>query len=105
MPEKAPLAILGLLFIMASAANADALPHGHPVDYRSPGGEFKEKNRSGPCEIEREQKRDGEYKEERKCEDGPRGYEQKEKFRKGPCKIEREWKRDGKYEEKVECKP
>jgi len=68
------------------------------------GAEHKEKFRSGPCKIEREVKRDGEYKEERKCKGGPRGYEHKEKYRDGPCLIERKWDEDGEYEEKVECK-
>ncbi|MBP8901311.1 MAG: hypothetical protein KBF24_05400 [Thiobacillaceae bacterium] len=73
-------------------------------------GEYKEKYWDGPCKIEREQKRDGGYKEERECKgvgEGcyrhPRGdYE--EKYQDGPCKIEREWKRDGTYKEKIDCK-
>ena len=76
----------------------------HPKILAEFGGEYKEKFRSGPCKIEREVKRDGEYKEVRKCKDGPRGYERKEKYRDGPCLIERKWDDDGEYEEKVECK-
>ena len=68
------------------------------------GDDYKEKILSGPCKVEREQKRDGEYKEERKCKGGPPGYEQKQKYREGPCMIEREWKSNGEYKEKVECK-
>jgi hypothetical protein len=72
-------------------------------------GEYKERYWEGPCKVEREQKRDGSYKEERECKgvgEGryrhPRGdYE--EKYQDGPCKIEREWKRDGTYKEKIEC--
>jgi hypothetical protein len=45
--------------------------------------------------VEREHKRDGEYKEERKCKGGPRGYEQKQKYREGSCLIEREWSATG----------
>lgn len=71
---------------------------------RADGADYKEKFRSGPCKVEREQKRDGEYKEERKCKGGPPGYEQKQKYREGPCMIEREWKSNGDYKEKVECK-
>jgi len=101
MFRKLFVATFALLWLTAApAARAD--DRGYPSAYR--GGEYKEKFRSGPCEIEREQKRDGEYKEERKCKGGPRGYEQKQKYRDGPCLIEREWKDDGEYEEKVECK-
>ncbi len=106
MPRKRPLAALVLLCLIASlAARADErvdtdYPHGSRVRV----GEFKEKFRSGPCKIEREQKRNGEYKEVRKCKGGRQGYEQKEKYRDGPCLVEREWKANGEYEEKVECK-
>jgi hypothetical protein len=73
-------------------------------------GEYKESYWDGPCKVEREQKSDGAYKEERECKgtgDGPyrhRGREYEEKYSEGPCKVEREWKRDGSYKEKVECK-
>ncbi|NSX13788.1 hypothetical protein HTY52_06800 [Cupriavidus taiwanensis] len=90
-------ATVSLLCLMTSS-----LVQADDRDYRR--GEYKEKFRSGGCEVEREQKRDGEYKEERKCKGGPRGYEQKQKYREGPCLIEREWKRDGEFEEKIECK-
>jgi len=75
-----------------------ALPVAHADDT------YKEEFRSGPCEVKREQKDDGDYKEERKCKGGQRGFEQKQKYREGHCLIEREWKKDGEYEEKVECK-
>ncbi|WP_439685198.1 hypothetical protein MNJPNG_06925 [Cupriavidus oxalaticus] len=91
MARTLPIAILVLSCLIVS-----------PVSHA--GGEYKEKFRSGPCKIEREVKRDGEYKEVRKCKDGPRGYERKEKYRDGPCLIERKWDDDGEYEEKVECK-
>ncbi|WP_444633762.1 hypothetical protein [Cupriavidus oxalaticus] len=91
MARTLPTAILVLSCLIVS-----------PVSHA--GGEYKEKFRSGPCKIEREVKRDGEYKEVRKCKDGPRGYERKEKYRDGPCLIERKWDDDGEYEEKVECK-
>ncbi|WP_354683937.1 hypothetical protein [Cupriavidus necator] len=101
MSRMLPVVSLALLCLMAtSAARADERDHSH---YRE-RGEYKEKFRSGRCEVEREQKRDGEYKEERKCKGGPRGYEQKQKYREGPCLVEREWKNNGEYEEKVECK-
>ncbi|WP_167525670.1 hypothetical protein [Cupriavidus oxalaticus] len=91
MARTLPTAILVLSCLIVS-----------PVSHA--GGEYKEKFRSGPCKIEHEVKRDGEYKEVRKCKDGPRGYERKEKYRDGPCLIERKWDDDGEYEEKVECK-
>lgn len=99
MSRNFPAAALVLLCLIASsAARSDER------DVYRGGGEYKEKFRSGPCKIEREQERDGEYKEERKCKGGPRGYEQKQKYREGPCLIQREWKSNGDYEEKVECR-
>jgi len=74
------------------------------------GGEYKESYRDGPCKVEREQKDDGSYKEQRECKgvrDGPyrhRGGDYEEKYSEGSCKVEREWKRDGTYKEKLECK-
>ncbi len=100
---RTPAAVSLLLCLMApSLAQAD--DRDYPGGYRHGGGEYKEKFRSGGCQVEREQKRDGEYKEERKCKGGPRGYEQKQKYQDGPCLIQREWKRDGEFEEKIECK-
>ncbi|SOZ18873.1 hypothetical protein AEMCBJ_34240 (plasmid) [Cupriavidus necator] len=72
--------------------------------YRAGGKEYKERFHSGRCQVEREGKHNGDFKEERKCKGGPRGYGQKEKVRDGPCLIEREWKSDGEYVKKVECK-
>ena len=86
----------------------DRRPNRDSRDYR--GGEYKEKYREGRCNIEREWKRNGSYKEERECRsvfDGPyyrRGREYEEKFVDGPCKVEREWKKDGTYKEKQDCK-
>jgi hypothetical protein len=97
---------------LATSACAPAVVH-RDEDYRdhrpNREGEYKEQYWEGPCKVEREQKRDGSYKEERECKgvgEGryrhPRGdYE--EKYQDGPCKIEREWKRDGTYKEKIDC--
>lgn len=101
---RTPAAAVSLLLCLMAPSPAQADDRDYPGGYRHGGGEYKEKFRSGGCEVEREQKRDGEYKEERKCKGGPRGYEQKQKYREGPCLIEREWKRDGEFEEKIECK-
>jgi len=92
-----------LCFLASPTVHADERVHLAQYDHSSQSDEFKEKFRSGSCEIEREQKSGGEYKLERKCKGGPPGYERKEKYREGPCKVEREWKRSGEYEEKVEC--
>lgn len=68
--------------------------------------ERKEVFYDGPCKIEREWKKNGEYKEKRECKPRRefRRDERKEKFHEGPCKIEREWKEDGEYKEERECK-
>lgn len=97
-------AAVSLLLCLTVPSLAQADDRDYPRGYRHGDGEYKEKFRSGGCEVEREHKRDGEYKEERKCKGGPRGYEQKQKYREGSCLIEREWKRDGEFEEKIECK-
>lgn len=58
----------------------------------------------GRCKVEREWKKNGDYKEERKCDgrvDSRR--ERKEEFRDGPCKIKREWKKNGDYVEERQC--
>jgi len=99
------LPVLAFLCLIASATvRADDRVHLTQYGYPAQSDELKEKYRSGPCEVEREQKRDDEYKMERKCKGGPPGYERKEKYRDGPCKVEREWKEDGEFEEKIECK-
>jgi hypothetical protein len=96
--------VLAFLGFVASPA-ARAVEHLYLAQYSYPSqtDEFKEKFRSGNCEVEREQKAGGKYKLERKCKTGQPGFERKEKYRDGPCKIEREWKDRGEYKEKVEC--
>jgi hypothetical protein len=106
--------VLAIVFCLVTAACAPVVIHQDPGvrDHRPPrDGEYKESYREGPCKIEREQKRDGSYKEERECKGvGPGPYrhsrgDYEEKYQDGPCKIEREWKRDGTYKEKIDCKP
>ena len=61
----------------------------------------------GPCKVEREWKKDGEYKDMRECKGlrpHNRHHDQKEVFWDHGCKVEREWKKDGEYKEKRECK-
>ncbi len=70
-------------------------------------GERKESFVEGGCKVEREWKKDGEYKEKRDCAAQGRslvpGGEREEKYRVGDCIIEREWKEDGAYKESIEC--
>ena len=69
--------------------------------------EGKQEFWDGPCKVEREWKKDGEYKDKRECK-GQRGYERhedhKEVFWDRGCKVEREWKQNGEYKDKRECK-
>jgi hypothetical protein len=67
--------------------------------------EFKEEFREGNCKVEREGKKDGEYKEKRECKGQKQGRREfKEEYADGNCKVEREMKKDGEYKEKRECK-
>jgi surface antigen len=66
--------------------------------------EFKQEFWDGPCKVELEQKADGSYKHERKCQGGDdRDAERKEEFRAGGCLVKREWKRDGDFKEERDC--
>lgn len=66
--------------------------------------EGKQEFWEGPCKVEREWKKNGDFKEERKCDGlGDRYAEHKEEFRDGPCKVEREWKKNGDYKEERKC--
>jgi len=66
--------------------------------------EHKESFWDGPCKVEREWKKDGDYKEERKCQGSDERFrERKEEFWDGPCKVEREWKKNGDYKEERKC--
>jgi hypothetical protein len=98
---------------VATAACSPAIAH-RDADYRDHRpqreGEYKEKFWDGPCKVEREQKRDGSFKEERECNATSEGRyrhhrgDYEEKYQDGPCKIEREWKLDNTYKEKIDCK-
>lgn len=113
--------VLSVLPLMAAAdSRKDADGHERQAGYQ----EFKEKYRDGNCKVEREGKKDGEYKEKRECK-SPRhgsysysspdslrgehshakwhGREFKEEYFDGNCKVEREVKKDGEYKEKREC--
>lgn len=66
--------------------------------------EFKEEFWDGSCKIERELKRNGDYKEERKCQGGADHFpERKAEFWEGNCKVEREWKKNGDFKEERKC--
>lgn len=78
---KLPLAILAALILIGGPASADpwkdesghggwrgehrAHAHGREYAYAR---EHREEFRHGPCEVEREWERDGDYKEEWKCD-------------------------------------
>jgi surface antigen len=84
-----------------SAALADDDDRGKHRERRA---ERKEEFWDGNCKVERKWEKNGNYKEERKCEGGRgHGREHKEKFSDGNCKVERKWK-DGEYKEEVKCK-
>ena len=66
--------------------------------------ERKEEFWDGPCKVELEWKKNGDFKEERKCQGGEdRFRERKTEFRDGPCKVEREWKKNGDFKEERKC--
>lgn len=94
MISRATLAAT-LLAVLASPALADD-------DRRR--GDRKEEFWDGPCKVEIEWKRNGDYKEERKCQgQGDRYRERKSVFWDGPCKVEREWKKNGDFKEERKC--
>ena len=69
--------------------------------------EGKQEFQDGPCKVEREWKKDGEYKDQRECKGlwpVDQHHDHKEEFWDGRCKVEREWKKDGEYKDKRECK-
>ncbi|MFC5609106.1 hypothetical protein [Variovorax soli] len=99
-PASLPaIVILAALALFSGAAVADD-------DDRWRGGESKQKYRDGPCKVEEETKKSGEYKRKTECKDGgaaAQNGEWKREFRDGPCKVKQEAKHDG-YKEEVECK-
>jgi len=67
--------------------------------------EYKEEFQDGNCKVERKWERNGDYKEERKCE-GRGGHnhgDRKEEFWDGNCKVERKWERNGDFKEERKC--
>jgi surface antigen len=73
-------------------------------DDRGKRRERKEEFWDGPCKVELEWKKNGDYKEERKCQgDHDRYPERKVQFRDGPCQVEREWKKNGDFKEERKC--
>jgi hypothetical protein len=79
---KKTLFILFALIYSAAVPPASADPdkdesgHGRRGygGYRDYGGEHKEEYWEGGCKVERKWEGSGEYKEERKCPDGPNPY-------------------------------
>jgi surface antigen len=88
------------LFLFATLAASPAMADGDDRKRR----ERKEEFWDGPCKVELEWKKNGDFKEERKCQGGDDRYpERKEEFRDGPCRVEREWKKNGDFKEERKC--
>jgi surface antigen len=97
----AAMAASAVCLSFSSLALADDDERGHG---RRDKREFKEEFWDGPCKVERELKKNGDYKEERKCQGGADHFpERKAEFREGPCKVEREWKKNGDFKEERKC--
>jgi len=95
-----------VLLLMMFGATSPALADDDDDDRkgRKRQRDHKEAFWDGPCKVEREWKKNGDYKEERKCEGSDERFrERKEEFWDGPCKIEREWKKNGDYKEERKC--
>jgi surface antigen len=89
------------LFLLAMLAAA-----GYAMADDDDGGKRRERKEEfwdGPCKVELEWKKNGDYKEERKCDGRDRYPERKTEFWDGPCKVEREWKKNGDYKEERKC--
>ncbi|MFW7344066.1 hypothetical protein V0R37_21275 [Pollutimonas sp. H1-120] len=71
------LLITGALLAAPFTAGADSWKDESGHGYRSER-EFKEEYWDGHCKVKREYKKDGEYKEERKCEAPERRYYERE---------------------------
>ncbi|HEY9281557.1 MAG TPA: hypothetical protein VIP51_15930 [Eoetvoesiella sp.] len=61
------LFIVGAMMVLPFSASADSWKDESGHGYRD-RREFKEEYWDGNCKVKREYKKDGEYKEERKCE-------------------------------------
>ena len=94
------LAAAALAAALASSASAGAWEGARGSAPR----ESKLVLHDGDCKVEREWKKDGEYKQKIECGKRPGGREHKVELRDGGCKVVREWKKDGEYNETVECK-
>lgn len=94
------------LAVMASAiCLAFASPARADDDEGHGRRESRQEFRDGPCKVEREQKKNGDYKEKRECRGGAEyGREGKEEFRDGGREIKREWKKKGDFKEERKCK-
>jgi len=99
-----PSRLVTLFLLAALSAATPAMADDDDDDDRGKRRERKEEFWDGPCKVEREWKKNGDYKEERKCKGGDERYpERKAEFWDGPCKVEREWKKNGDYKEERKC--
>jgi len=74
MQRRAPMLVTAMCLVTCACVplladtGRDEGAHGRPRDRsQHRAGEYKESYRDGPCKVEREQKSDGTYKEEREC--------------------------------------
>jgi len=72
--RRAPSTLLALsaatlMALAPLAAEADSDRHHHRHKHGHGRGEYKEKYWDGACEVERKWKRNGDYREKRKCRD------------------------------------
>lgn len=74
-PTLLALSTAALMTLAPLAAEADSDRHHHSHGHGHGRGEYKEKYWDGACEVERKWKRNGDYREKRKCRDDYRyGY-------------------------------
>lgn len=93
--------IAGALLAPVAFADDDKDESGKRREHRR---ERKEEFRQGGCKVERKWEKNGDYKEERKCDGPDRHAERKEEHDDGNCKVERKWEKNGSYKEEVKCK-
>ena len=75
--NRAKASIVGVAaaaLLLAVPAAADPRGHGHGHGHGRGNGKWKEEYWDGACKVEREWKRNGSYKEERKCKGGGPRY-------------------------------
>jgi surface antigen len=100
-----------LLLLLLNAALLTVTPVAFADDDKDESGkgryrgkERKQEYWDGNCKVERKWEKNGDFKEERKCNGPDRHAERKEEFDDGNCKVERKWEKNGSYKEERKCK-